>query len=38
MIIAIEGGDQAGKKTQAQMLANALKKKKDQNGYNKKSY
>lgn len=28
MIIAIEGGDQAGKKTQSQMLANALKKRK----------
>ncbi len=28
MIVAIEGGDQAGKKTQSQMLANALKKSK----------
>jgi len=28
MIVAIEGGDQAGKKTQSQMLANALKKRK----------
>ncbi|MFB5597829.1 MAG: dTMP kinase [Nitrosopumilaceae archaeon] len=28
MIIAIEGGDQAGKKTQSQLLANALKKRK----------
>ena len=28
MIIAIEGGDQAGKKTQSQMLSNALKKRK----------
>jgi len=26
MIVAIEGGDQAGKKTQSRMLANALKK------------
>ncbi len=28
MIVAIEGGDQAGKKTQSRMLANALKKSK----------
>ncbi len=28
MIVAIEGGDQAGKKTQSRMLANALKKNK----------
>jgi len=27
MIITIEGGDQAGKKTQSQLLANALAKK-----------
>jgi len=28
MIIVIEGGDQAGKKTQSQLLANALRKRK----------
>ncbi len=28
MIVAIEGSDQAGKKTQSQMLARALKKRK----------
>ena len=28
MIIAIEGGDQAGKKTQSEILAQALKKRK----------
>ena len=30
MIIVIEGGDQAGKKTQTELLSKALKKKKNQ--------